>query len=132
MRSTKYSSPFDGMPIELSIPASVSATRGTGLPMRRLGVTLFVTSAPRRARSMALAYSCAKQPEAGMTGFLRMRDPMLTLVSTKLHLPGHCAEWEYRSLAAHAAEHLLAVLVEQAHARQAHAHGAGHLLFQCH
>src|SRR5918992_788865 len=53
------------MPMEFSIPQSVSATRGTGLPMRRLGVTLFVTTAPRRARSMAFAYSCAKQPDAG-------------------------------------------------------------------
>src|SRR6184192_3945222 len=99
------------MPIEFSMPASVSATRGTGLPMRRLGVTLFVTSAPRRARSMAFAYSCAKQPEAGITGFFRMSEPILTprftFWSTKLHLPGHRAERKYGSFAAHAAEHLL-------------------------
>src|SRR5207249_991338 len=104
------------MPIELSMPASVSATRGTGLPMRRLGVTLFVTSAPRRARSIAFAYSCAKQPEAGITGFFRISEPILTRVSTKLHLPRYGAERKHRPFAAHPAEHLLAVFVEQAHA----------------
>src|SRR2546430_17334533 len=120
------------MPIEFSMPASASAMRGPGLPMRRLGVTLFVTSAPRRARSMAFAYSCAKQPEAGITGFFRMSEPILTRESTKLHLPGDRAERKYGSFAAHAAEHLLPILVEQAYARQAHPHRAGHLLLQCH
>src|ERR1043166_2203554 len=118
------------MPIEFSIPASVSATRGTGLPMRRLGVTLLVTSAPRRARSIALAYSCAKQPEAGITGFFRIREPTLTRRPAKFPLPRHGAERNHRPFAADAAEYFLAVLVEQAHARQADPHGAGHLLLQ--
>src|SRR2546428_14100417 len=118
------------MPMEFNMPASVSATRGTGLPMRRFGVTLFVTSAPRRPRSIALAYSCAKQPDAGMTGFFRIRDPTLTRRSAKLHLPGDGAEREHRAFAAHPAEDLFAILVEQAHARQAHAHRAGHLLLK--
>src|SRR5688572_5042833 len=120
------------MPIEFSMPAAVSATRGTGLPMRRFGVTLFVTTAPRRARSMAAAYSCAKQPEAGMTGFLRMSEPMLTFMSAKLHLPGDGAEREHRTFAAYPPEHLAAVPVEKAHARQAHAHRASHLLLERH
>src|SRR5688572_15244453 len=112
------------------MPAAVSATRGTGLPMRRFGVTLFVTTAPRQARSMAAAYSCAKQPEAGITGFLRMSDPTLTFMSAKLHLPGDGAEREHRTLAAYPPENLGAVLVEKAHARQAYTHGAGHLLLE--
>src|SRR4051812_12944229 len=122
------------MPMELSIPASVSVTRGTGLPMRRFGVTLLVTSAPSRPKSIAAAYSCAKQPEAGMTGFLRITDPMRTarFTSTKLHLPGDRAQREHRAFAAYAAEHLVAVLVEQTHARQAHAHRTGHLLLERH
>src|SRR5688572_8356762 len=118
------------MPIEFSMPAAVSATRGTGLPMRRFGVSLLVTTAPRRARSMAAAYSCAKQPEAGMTGFFRMSDPTLTFMSAKLHLPGDRTEREHRTLAAYPPEDLAAVLVEKAHAREAHAHGAGHLLLE--
>src|SRR3990172_7399409 len=108
------------MPMELSMPASVSATRGTGLPIRRLGVTLFVTSAPRRPRSIACAYSWAKQPEAGMTGSFSISDPMVTRVSTKLPLPRHGAQGEDRPLAADAAEHSFAVLVEQAHAGKAY------------
>src|SRR2546430_15725616 len=103
------------MPIEFSMPASVSATRGTGLPMRRLGVTLFVTSAPRRARSMAFAYSCAKQPEAGITGFFRMSEPILTRESTKLHLPGDRAERTYECYAAHGAQQFHGALVEAVH-----------------
>src|SRR3954464_2454670 len=120
------------MPMEFSMPASVSATRGTGLPMRRFGVTLLVTSAPRRARSIASAYSCAKQPEAGITGFFRSRVPMRTAKSTprstKLHLSRDGCERKHRSFAAHAAEDLGVALVEQAHAGKAYAHGAGHLL----
>src|SRR2546423_15324339 len=100
------------MPMELSMPASVSVTRGTGLPVRRFGVTPFGTSAPGRPRSMALAYSCAKQPEAGMTGFLSIREPIRTprFTSAKLPLPGDRAQREHRAFAAYAAEHLVAVL----------------------
>src|SRR5918999_6011480 len=118
------------MPMEFSIPQSVSATRGTGLPMRRLGVTLFVTTAPSRARSMAFAYSCAKQPDAGITGFLRISEPIRTFMSAKLHLPGHCAERKHGSFAAYPAKEALAVLVEKPHAGEAHPHGAGHLLLE--
>src|SRR6185503_18318507 len=130
MRSTKYSSPFDGMPIEFSIPASVSATRGTGLPIRRLGVTLFVTTAPRRERSIASAYSCAKHPEAGMTGLFSSREPTETLRSAKLDLAGDGCDREHGAFAAYPAKHLLFALVEQAHAGQADPHGAGHLLLE--
>src|SRR5688500_985069 len=118
------------MPIELSMPASVSATRGTGLPMRRFGVTLLVTSAPRRPRSIASAYSCAKQPDAGITGFFSRRLPTVTPKSATLHLSSHGPEGKPRALAAYAPEYLAARLVEQAHAGKAHAHGAGHLLLE--
>src|SRR5579859_4079694 len=116
------------MPMEFSIPASVSATRGTGLPMRRFGVTLLVTTAPRRARSIASAYSCAKQPEAGITGFFSSSVPMRTPSSTKLHLAGDCRYGKHGSFAADAPEDLGVALVEQAHAREADPHRASHLL----
>src|SRR5215212_10208923 len=108
------------MPIELSIPASVSATRGTGLPMRRFGVTLFVTTAPRRERSIASAYSWAKQPEAGMTGFFSSSDPIETRRSAKLDLAGDGFDSEHGAFAAYPAENLVVAFLEQAHARQAY------------
>src|SRR4051812_5591240 len=105
------------------MPEWVSAMRGTGLPIRFLGVTLFVTSAPSLPRSIASAYSYAKQPEAGMTGFLRTSEPMRTLRSTllsaKLHLPRNGSNGKYGSLAADATEYLACVLVEKTHAGEA-------------
>ena len=45
--SRNRSMPGFWRPIELSIPASVSAMRGGGFPSRRSGVTVFVTNASR-------------------------------------------------------------------------------------
>ena len=39
-------------PIEFSIPLSVSAIRGGGLPSRGSGVTVFVTNASRLSRDL--------------------------------------------------------------------------------
>src|SRR3954469_11601411 len=112
------------MPIELSMPPAVSLTRGVGLPALSLGETLLMTSAPSRLKSSASAYSMAKQPEAGITGLRSETSPTLTLRSAKFHLPDHVADREDRAFAAHPQELLVAVVVEQAHARQAHAHAA--------
>src|SRR6266404_8151110 len=116
------------MPIELSMPLNVSATRGVGLPARHFGETLLITSAPRRFRSSASRYSIAKQPDAGITGLRRIRSPTRTVRLDKIHLPDHVANGKHGPLAAHAKELLVAIAIEHAHTRQANAHAAGHAL----
>src|SRR5690606_31661980 len=121
------------MPMELSMPLGVSATRGVGLPARLLGDTLLITSAPRLLKSSASEYSMAKQPDAGMTGLRSCRSPTLTLSLAKLHLPDDVAYRKNRPFAADAQELLIAPLgVEQAHTGQADAHSTGHALLHRH
>ena len=43
---SRYGTPFDGIPIALSMPPVTSATRGSGLPARNSRVIVLVTSAP--------------------------------------------------------------------------------------
>src|SRR3990172_11289565 len=132
--SRKCRRPLLGMPIELSMPASVSQTRGVGLPVRSLGVTLLVTQAPSRAKSMTRLCSSPNVPDAGISGFFRVRPPMVTRISTMTDLPcaaGHdLAQVEHRSFTAHAPVQALAADLELAHAAQAHTESAGHLLLQ--
>ena len=71
-RQASLLTPGFGNPIELSIPDGVSTVRGVGFPRLRRGVTVLVTNAPNRARSMTGAYSRPNPdvPDAVITGFL--------------------------------------------------------------
>ena len=55
--STTASTPGFWRPIELSIPAGVSVTRGVGLPMRGLSVVPLQQMAPSRSTSTTSPYS---------------------------------------------------------------------------
>ena len=61
--SRKRSRPGFARPIELSIPASVSAMRTGGLPSRGSGVTVFVTKASS-CLAVSGAVRASRQPDA--------------------------------------------------------------------
>src|SRR5690606_39306365 len=114
------------MPMELSMPLGVSATRGVGLPARLLGDTLLITSAPRLLKSSASEYSMAKQPDAGMTGLRSFRSPTLTLSLAKFDLPDDVAYRENRPFATDPQKLLVALGgVEQAHTGKTDTHEIG-------
>ena len=74
LRATS-SAPGFSRPIELRIPAGVSAIRYCGLPGRARGVVPLFTIAPSRPTSMSSAYSTPwpNVPDAVSTGFLSQR-----------------------------------------------------------
>src|SRR5512142_2154751 len=68
--ATTASTPVFWRPIELSIPAGVSVTRGVGLPIRALSVVPLQQIAPSRSTSTTSPYSTPypNVPDATSTG----------------------------------------------------------------
>ena len=115
--------PLVGSPMELIIPPSTSATRGGGLPARNSRETVFATSAPRRLRSITCARSVEKAPDAGMIGFFERHAPDL---HTHVYHPTASCRSNTGPFDANAAQLLLAVDLEGAHADVAGPEPASH------
>ena len=90
--STNAEMPGPWSPIELSIPAGVSAIRGVPRPDRGSAITDLVTNAPssRMSKNRASSRPLAAQPEAVIIGLGRVTAPSRTDMSTAIsdHPPG--------------------------------------------